>query len=479
LVRVESFKCQLEKINYSIIDKIETLQSEKEKISEKFQKITEILCQNKQNFKDMKNIKKIEALIRNLNNMEKEYLISKSNFDERVQTKSTNKINFNLSTDFKSLRDIYKAVREIQSNSSKTLDFKKSQTVISLKKSNMIFINVDTNSIPSSIIGYLNCQTRSIVDLDRFLIQTDLLSVKIIDLRKNFKSVCGLSEVFTFNNKYELIITDFAADSVKYAKKFEPHFVDEIQLCKSVNQFGNFKLKKLYAICTDLDVEYQKWGYKCENLYICDMELHRVLIFDLRMNVLKRIIHGTKDVLSTEEEAQLNEFDCPRDICYSNELVYVLDQEKKMINIFKRNGDYLQDFDYLKSSNNSFENAWAVRVSRDFIFLMDWKQKIVIFDKNFELKFELNHSDVTSMCLFDNCHFLNSKNNGLKLMMHCENGHIIVYEVSSYLDHVPKIIFNRLFNGLKCSSEFMIYESGHRVLLSLGWSKALALISFK
>jgi hypothetical protein len=60
------------------------------------------------------------------------------------------------------------------------------------------------------------------------------------------------------------------------------------------------------------------------------------------------------------------------------------------------------------------------------------------------------------------------------LYAHCENGDFICYKFGEN----PTLIYKHNFNSLKYSSEFMIFTSNQKFVLSLGWAKSLALVDF-
>jgi hypothetical protein len=344
------------------------------------------------------------------------------------------------------------------------------------------FVENKSSLVAKTVIGYLSCQTNPLAIDERLHPEKDTFRVKVVNLRDFLVSACGMAEIFTSKQKYELVVTDFNNGSVKFFRKFDMHLVNETEMTQVVKKTGYFKFKGfgLYPICTDLElVEQTRVTKPCENVYVCDMDLPRVLIFDIKMERLKRIIYSTKSVISDPKE----EFDCPRDICYYNGFLYVLDQGKKMVNIFTRAGDYVNDFDYEKASGHRIENAWSIRVSKNVVALIDWLQNVYIFDAEFNLRSVISEPCVTSMCLVNDW-FNDSKDSDdshVKLFLHTENGDFKVYKVlgdERRASEQPVLILKKHFDRLRYRSEFMIYSWSQQIVMSLGWSKSIAIIDF-
>lgn len=138
-------------------------------------------------------------------------------------------------------------------------------------------------NINSTIIGYLHCTPEAI---SHELLENSKLTVEVIDMRDYLHSACGLAEVFHLKNKqkYVLAITDFAQNDIKLMERYESFMIDELKV-KSVlplpdDRFRRNRITQYYAICNSSlsDLNYEEGSF-----YICDMELHRVLIFDLEL----------------------------------------------------------------------------------------------------------------------------------------------------------------------------------------------------
>ena len=158
------------------------------------------------------------------------------------------------------------------------------------------------------MIGYLNGPFNNLV-LDN-MVSIDP-NVSIVDLSKYLKSACGLASVYT-NSRYFLAITDYANSSLNMLERVDSYMHTETQ-SKAITKIKEIRFKKYYAICTN----------ESSFLYVCDMELDRVLIFDLESNLLKRIISGLG---ANGEESRRLEFNCPRDVCFFKHTLYVLEQ---------------------------------------------------------------------------------------------------------------------------------------------------------
>jgi len=137
--------------------------------------------------------------------------------------------------------------------------------------------------IKSSHIGYLYGT------IDNFSIQKLLnikISVEIIDVRNYMQSVCGLTEVFVKKNPYKvlLVTTDFAANDIKLFENFEGLLSEDLNVRSVIpidDGFRRNKITQYYAICnSSLDNHNHD---EFDSFFICDMELHRILIFDLSL----------------------------------------------------------------------------------------------------------------------------------------------------------------------------------------------------
>ena len=175
---------------------------------------------------------------------------------------------------------------------------------------------------------------------------------------------------------------------------------------------------------------------------------------------MKRIVQGTGENLKLE-------FECPRDICYFDKHFYVLDQGALSVDRFTHDGDFCDSF-YFNEPVARVENPWSVRVSENTMVLIDWQQKILVFDLNMRLKCTIEQLNVLSMCFIrDNV------SGGLHLFAHSENGDLKGYKLH---DNEPEVIFNRNQSKLKIRSEFMLFSSNRKFVLSCGWSKAIAIV---
>lgn len=336
-------------------------------------------------------------------------------------------------------------------------------------------------SLPiGSMIGYLFgavCQN----SLEKSLKNEPRIS--IIDLSVFIKTACGLAEIYNSNergqNKNVLALTDFASNDFKLIRKIDSYQLRELDII-SIDKFRLNKFKCFYAICSDFDLNnFTNSETKSDygSIYACDMELLRILIFNSNMTKLKRIINGIYD----EKTKTLNEFQCPRDICYFDERVYVLDQEKDTVFIFSRQGDYIGDFcfnEILKSSQypEVIKHPWSVRVSKETIAIMDWSKEIYIFDFSFKLKWTIEIPTVLSMCIIGD--YLYNSEYSMKIFFHCENGDFIGYKLGVSREKEPVLIFKKNYTSLRYRSEFMVFNSNRKFVISLGWAKSIALVSF-
>lgn len=199
------------------------------------------------------------------------------------------------------------------------------------------------------------------------------------------------------------------------------------------------------------------------SIFICDMELHRVLIFDLTLTILKRIVQGTRFKL---------EFECPRDICYADGHFYVLDQGSCSVDKFTHVGDFCFSI-YLNELETVVINPWSVRVDAQTMAILDWNQKILLYDlKDGSVKHVIEQLNVLSMCFING-----SCPDSAQLFAHSENGNLKGYQIH---DKSPKLVYSETLKKLKYRSEFMIFTAqSQKFIISLGWSKAIAVVSLK
>lgn len=288
-------------------------------------------------------------------------------------------------------------------------------------------------------------------------------SISIVDLSCFLKSSCGLAEIYD-GTKCCLALTDYAANDIKIMSKYDSYCLTDIDIISRDN-FRLNKFKCYYAICSDSNSN-RLIGLRDqnENLYACDMELHRVIIFDQNVTKIRRIINH---VPGDENE----EFECPRDICYHDGLFYVLDQGKCVINIFYKNGDFYKNF-YFNKQEVIVKNPWSVRVGPNRIILIDWKEKVFIFDFDFNLINTIQIDSVLSMCTINDY-----DDQELVVFFHCENGSFSGYRINCN-EAKFDLIFEKYFKELKYRSEFMLFTSTQHFVLSLGWNKSLAIVDF-
>lgn len=235
-----------------------------------------------------------------------------------------------------------------------------------------------------SMIGYLNSNLFNHFD------EKSIKNIKIELIDLNLKSVCGLHEIYYFNNsfkkKYELVVTDFASNSINFLNNFDSYMSSDLKI-QTINRLNNVRFKNYYSICSNSLQDYYL-DYDDQSLFVCDMELQRLLIFDLKATRLKKIIQG--------KNVNKREFDCPRDVAYFNKKIYVLDQGTNSIDIFTDDGCFIQSFYFNQKSNYLIQMAWSVRVNSNLIAIIDWMSKIYLFDFDFKLITCIEQINVTS-----------------------------------------------------------------------------------
>lgn len=296
------------------------------------------------------------------------------------------------------------------------------------------------------------------------------------------RSCCGLAELF--GQKNQLIVTDFSAFNIVLMNKYDSYMTTEIEI-NSIDMFRLVKYKNFYAVCTDCDeasLFNDNDREKFSHLYVCDMDLNRVLIYDLNIAKLKRIIIGTGG-------QQSQEFECPSDISYYGGKLFVLDRVKCSVDIFTRHGDFVESFlfndVYLQENNKRFiDSPLSVRANLNTLAIIDWKKSVYLFDGEFKFKHRIEYGYLMSMCLVSDNLTLGS----VKLLIHSQDGCITAYSLFNRENQndgeqvevlKPVQVFKRTFKELKCRSEFMIYSlSYNSLILSLGWAKSIALVRF-
>ena len=423
-IRVESVKIELEKLEINMLNRIDRYKLNRaELINNTMNNLAKVKTNNLENFKFIDKLKLIHENISSFKQVNQLQMCEDITKD-KIKCVSTKNRSCKVST---KLKPVY-----------------------------------SKNQLPiKTMIGYLSGISNT------FSIPIELVNkptVTIIDLRAYVKSCCGLTEIYDETkrkNCFSLAISDFADNSLNLLQKYDSYSLMEVEWTQ-IRQVKETKFKKYYAICTDSTNKNKNPKLKNENMYVCDMELQRVLIFDSGLSKLKKILSGTgcNDRL---------EFSCPRDICYYNEFVYVLDQGVNSIDKFTRDGDFVNSF-YFNQENGleNIKNPWSIRVSEDIIGVVDWKQKIFLYDFSYKLKCVIDVPEVLSFC------FMENSIKKVNLYAHCENGEFLCYK----FDQDPILIYKQNFNNLKSSSEFMTYTSNQKFVLSLGWAKSLALVDF-
>jgi len=407
IIRVESLKVDLDKLAIKLCKKIDTFQH----VSVKTQK--EKLLNSK------------TCLV----NLEK---ISQMNLNEKL-----NLIKLNILK-----------LKEVESLSENIITPTKKMTGKNSTKKNSLEIEnaLGTREMIGYLYGPFSIVNASIRNSQNF-------SVKLVDLSKYLKSACGLAEIYN-NARYSLALTDFANSSLNMFENCDSFMGKETNLTR-LTKIKDIKFKNYYAICTN----------NSSYLYVCDMELHRILIFDLKSFKLKRILSGLGP---NGEQSRRLEFNCPRDICFFDKKVYVLDQGANSIDIFSESGDFVRSFLFNEDSQIKVENAWSVRVAENVMVIVDWKQRLFIFDFSGQLKETIECLDVVSVCFTGSSEYL---------YVHCENGDFLCFKLlNNEFQIKPSLIYRKNFTNLKYRSEFMIHGSNQKFILSLGWRKALALI---
>jgi hypothetical protein len=333
--------------------------------------------------------------------------------------------------------------------------------------------DLSSYEITRGIIGYLNGPKYSF-ECDS--LKNANFSILLVDLSEELKSICGITEIsMNKSNCGTLLVTDFASNSLVYIEQYDlPFTKPQIEIVKPKNLNNNLRLnlrnisKHYYAIVSDFDDISSN-----NNVYACDMELNRIVIFDSDSFEIKKIITNTPN---------RPEFYCLRDICYSNQIVYCLDQgyfskhpirlrTAYTVDTFDRNGNFLKTFELNNRINDETDlkyihNPWSVKVNGSVMAIIDWKQKVFICNLQADVLCFVEQSEAISMC------FVNDK----QLFVHSESGQFIGYCLANISDNKMPIIFKKESKLLENGSEFIIFTNDRKFILSLGWKKSILVI---
>lgn len=115
--------------------------------------------------------------------------------------------------------------------------------------------------------------------------------VDLIDLGGHVRSCCGLVELYGWPHNHTLAMTDYSSFTIKVLGKCDSHELVDLTR-HEIDMFRAVKFKNLYALCTDYDETSLLSQRPQMNLFVCDMDLNRVLIYDLTIRKLKKIITG-------------------------------------------------------------------------------------------------------------------------------------------------------------------------------------------
>ena len=263
----------------------------------------------------------------------------------------------------------------------------------------------------ATMLGYLNSRfnhftLKSVQNINTLKTKLDFVDLKV-------KSVCGLQEIYyfkSFRKNFELVITDFATNEIRFMKNFDSYLTHDTHT-QAMSSLNNLKFKNYYSLSTNSLDDYQA-DYDDQSLFVTDLELQRVLVFDLKATRVKKIIQGKTSLK--------REFECPRDVHYFDHKIYVLDQGTNSIDVFaEEDGTHLKSFMFNKEKN-LIEMAWSVRVSPQFICVIDWLTKLVVFDHNENMLGVIDQLGITSMCFVNDDYF-----NLQLLFSHSSNGDFV------------------------------------------------------
>ena len=439
-IRVESLKCEFEKLKLKINEQIETYIKNKREELEKLSddSIKSLMLLDEQ-------IKRMspEELLENQDSIIAQFGKIKSDRKKKTLEIINDILNYDELDAEKLEREYFQdeitsKIKSLSLYSTKSHCFKR------------IIKNQTVNEMTDNVIGYLYSRIKYL-NLDESSLSSDFEpKIRIIDLSLVLRSICGICEI-----GHDLVISDFASNSLNFVQNFDSFLFTDLEMNKLYKLNDAIKFKQYYAICTDENED---------NLYICDMDLHRVMIFNSKLTKLKKIISGTPNKI---------EFECPRDICYYDKCIYVLDQATNSIDKFTSDGDFVKDF----SLKDIVKNSFSIRIHSNIIAVVNWKESVDLFDIDFNLKEKIMINEILSICLCGNPN--DESRSSFYLVAHCENGDILIYKITNQDNKIEyKQLFKKNFEKLKHGSEFMIFSKRNMIILSLGWNKSLALLEF-
>ncbi len=299
------------------------------------------------------------------------------------------------------------------------------------------FYESNRNMLTTGCIGKLcNQFILSFDDLER-------ATPTILTLKDN-RTIRGFCNI---NNK-RLILADSKTNILSVMdEKFR-----EIQRLKAI---GKHKFEYPVGVCTD-GVEY---------VYICDHDNNRVLMSDLNLRRVVKVLGKTGN--------KAGEFDCPIEICYHSNCVYVLDRENKRIQIYSRTGLFLKIFSLYRIEDETTARKKVplilpicLNVIRNAIGVLSIS-KIFLYNHSNQLMQTLEPNNIKCFC------FVNDKiyayNNESNIICYRRN-----YDASSSSFYVED--FSIKLNGLKKIQASCMILFNEKLVVSIDFEKQIAVI---
>jgi hypothetical protein len=226
-----------------------------------------------------------------------------------------------------------------------------------------------------------------------------------------------------------------------------------------IKTLGKQKLEYPCGVCTD-GVEY---------VYICDHDNNRVLIAGLDLVTIVKILGkaGKTDGM----------FDCPLEICYHSNCIYVLDRGNKRIQVFTRSGLFLRSFSLYRMETNLLgENIkiplilpTCLNVVTKMIGVLSIS-KIYLYGHNNDLLQTLDPNNFKCFCFINNrIYAYTNESNLISYVRYYErsqsNGTVVFVED-----------FSIKLNGLKKIQATCMALFNGRLIVSIDFEKQIAII---
>lgn len=120
--------------------------------------------------------------------------------------------------------------------------------------------------VSSNMIGFLH---GPVDPFDLKELSSFKASVEILDMRNYLQSACGMCEIFEMTRgltKYRLVVTDFAANDIKFLERYASVDMNELKVESRVpieDGFRRNKITQYYAMCESSTQADLQVGFSC------------------------------------------------------------------------------------------------------------------------------------------------------------------------------------------------------------------------